>query len=83
MPLKSVNFLIMTTLYAWNFPNLELIFQLTDTWTPNWSFKLIRLYFSTELVVTLMYTWEEYAGNQSNIQNILLVGSSETTREAP
>ncbi len=33
-----------------------------------------------------MYTWEECAGNQSNIftyVNILLVGSSETTREAP
>jgi len=31
MPFKSVNFLIMTTLYAWNLSNLELIFQLTDT----------------------------------------------------
>lgn len=29
-----------------------------------------------------MYTWEECAGNQSKF-NKLLVGSSETTREAP
>ena len=36
----------------------------------------------TELVVTLMYTWEEYAGNQMII-NIILVGSSETICEAP
>jgi len=25
-----------------------------------------KVVFSTELVVTLMYTWEECAGNQSN-----------------
>lgn len=29
-----------------------------------------------------MYTWEEYAGNQSKKKK-LQVGSSETTREAP
>jgi len=31
MPLKSVSFLIITSLYAWNLSILELIFQLTDT----------------------------------------------------
>jgi len=40
-----------------------------------------KVVYTTELVVTLTYTWEEYAGNQSNLQ--LQVGSSETTREAP
>jgi len=31
-----------------------------------------------------VYTWEEYAGNQKiNYFKLILVGSSETTREAP
>ena len=44
-----------------------------------------KVVFSTELVVTLIYTWEECAGNQRNLHlNLhLQVGSSETTREAP
>ncbi len=36
----------------------------------------------TESVVTVIYTWEQYVGNQSNLF-LLWVGSSETTREAP
>ena len=35
-----------------------------------------------ESVVIVIYTWEEYVGNQSNLF-LLQVGSSETTREAP
>ena len=47
--------------------------------------KSYKVVFSTELVVTLIYTWEECAGNQRNLHlNLhLQVGSSETTREAP
>ena len=71
MPLKSVNFLIITSLYACNLSNLELIFQLTDTYTPNWGssgtmcWRIYKVVFSTELVVTFMYTGEGYAGNQN------------------
>lgn len=85
MPLKSVNFLIITSLYAQNLSKMEIkIYQLTDTQTPNWSLQISKVVFSTELVVILMYTWEECAGNQSNFnKKKLLVGSSETTCEAP
>ena len=58
-----------------NFP----VNRYIDTWLRLYIFKVV---FSTESVVTLIYTWEEYAGNQSNLF-LLWVGSSETTREAP
>jgi len=43
-----------------------------------------KVVYSTELVVTLIYTWGEYAGNQHmlTIMLYILVGSSETTRVA-
>lgn len=54
-------------------------FLLTGIYTLNWIYNH-KANILAELIVKIIYTWEEYAGNQNNL---LWVGSPETRREAP
>jgi hypothetical protein len=53
----------MTSLYAWNLSNKKIIYSYKQIYIHLIGLLNPKVVTSTELVVKIIYTWEEYAGN--------------------